>query len=54
LNAENGRGDVEPATAVKRACSKARLIAPWILIPLAVQVLGFLLLWHHLSKKWEA
>ena len=42
---------LEPATRAKRAWRKARLIAPWILIPLALQVLGFLLLWHHLSKK---
>jgi serine/threonine protein kinase len=42
---------LEPATPAKRAWRKARLIAPWILIPLALQVLGFLLLWHHLSKK---
>jgi serine/threonine-protein kinase len=42
---------LEPATPAKRAWRKARLIAPWILIPLAVQVLGFLLLWHHLSRK---
>jgi serine/threonine-protein kinase len=42
---------LEPATPAKRAWRKARLIAPWILIPLALQVLGFLLLWHHLLKK---
>jgi len=42
---------LEPATRAKRAWRKARLIAPWILVPLALQVLGFLLLWHHLSKK---
>jgi len=42
---------LEPVTRTKRALRKARLIAPWILIPLAVQVLGFLLLWHHLTKK---
>jgi serine/threonine protein kinase len=42
---------LEPATPAKRAWRKARLIAPWILIPLALQVLGFLLLWHHLIKK---
>jgi serine/threonine-protein kinase len=42
---------LEPATPAKRAWRKVRLMAPWILIPLALQVLGFLLLWHHLSKK---
>jgi hypothetical protein len=42
---------LEPATPAKRAWRKARLIAPWILIPLALQVAGFLLLWHHLIKK---
>ena len=35
----------------KRAWRNARLMAPWILIPVALQVLGFLLLWHYLSKK---
>lgn len=42
---------LEPATPAKRAWRKARLMAPWILIPLSLQVLGFLLLWHYLSKK---
>jgi serine/threonine-protein kinase len=42
---------LEPATPAKRAWRRAWLIAPWILLPLAAQVLGFLLLWHHLSKK---
>ena len=47
-----GRCDrLEPATPAKRAWRKARLIAPWIVIPVALQVLGFLLLWHHLSRK---
>ena len=35
----------------KRVWRKARLMAPWILIPVALQVLGFFLLWRHLSKK---
>jgi serine/threonine-protein kinase len=42
---------LEPTTPAKRAWRKARLVAPWILIPLALQVVGFLLLWHHLGKK---
>jgi serine/threonine-protein kinase len=41
---------LEPATPARRFWRKARLIAPWVLIPLALQVLGFLLLWHHLKK----
>jgi hypothetical protein len=35
----------------KSAWRKARLQAPWILIPVALQVLGFFVLWHHLRKK---
>ena len=47
-----GRCDrLEPTTPWKRALRKARLMAPWILIPVTLQVLGFLLLWHYLSKK---
>lgn len=47
-----GRCDrLEPTTPAKRFWRKARLAAPWIIIPLAVQVVGFLLLWHHYSKK---
>ena len=42
---------LEPATAAKRAWRKARLILPWIVIPVALQVAGFFLIWHHLSKK---
>jgi len=44
-------GRLEPPTPAKRFWRKARLIAPWILIPLFLQVVGFLLLWHHLAKK---
>jgi hypothetical protein len=44
-------GRLEPPTPAKRFRRKARLIAPWILIPLFLQVVGFLLLWHHLAKK---
>jgi serine/threonine-protein kinase len=44
-------GRLQPATRAKRFWRKVRLILPWIVIPLAAQVLGFLLLWHHFSKK---
>jgi serine/threonine-protein kinase len=47
-----GRAErLEPTTQAKRFWRKARLAAPWIIIPLALQVIGFLLLWHHYSKK---
>ncbi|MGD1086379.1 MAG: serine/threonine-protein kinase [Verrucomicrobiota bacterium] len=47
-----GRCDrLEPTTRARRFWRKARLIAPWILIPVAAQVVAFLLLWHHYSKK---
>jgi serine/threonine protein kinase len=47
-----GRCDrLEPTTPARRFWRKARLAAPWIIIPLAAQVIGFLILWHHYSKK---
>jgi serine/threonine-protein kinase len=47
-----GRCDrLEPTTPARRFWRKARLAAPWILIPVILQVVGFLLLWHHLGKK---
>jgi serine/threonine-protein kinase len=47
-----GRCDrLEPTTPARRFWRKVRLIAPWIIIPLVAQVIGFLLLWHHLAKK---
>jgi len=42
---------LEPTTPARRFWRKARLLAPWILIPLGLQVAAFLLLWHHLGKK---
>ncbi len=39
------------STPRKRALRKIRQVALWCLIPLAVQFLGFLLLWHHYSNK---
>lgn len=38
-------------TRARRFWRKARLLAPWIIIPLAAQVAGFLFLWHHFAKK---
>jgi len=40
-----------PVTRLRRFWRKARLLAPWIILPLAAQVVGFLLLWHHFAKK---
>jgi serine/threonine protein kinase len=42
---------LEPSTPFKRALRRARTIILWALIPLAVQVLLFFLLWHYLKKK---
>jgi serine/threonine-protein kinase len=41
---------LEASTPWKRRWPKIRKVALWILIPLAAQVVGFLLLWHHLTK----
>jgi len=47
-----GRCDrLEPSTPFKRGLRKARLIALWTLVPVAIQVLLFLLLWHHLATR---
>ena len=40
-----------PSTAWKRGLRKAGWIALWGLVPIAVQVIMFLLLWHHYGKK---
>jgi serine/threonine-protein kinase len=46
-----GRCDrLEPSTPFKRGLRKARAIALWTVVPVAIQVLLFLLLWHHLAK----
>lgn len=42
---------LQPATKARRFWRKARLIAPWIVIPVGLQVLGFFLLLHFLGKK---
>jgi serine/threonine protein kinase len=42
---------LEPTTPAKRFWRKVRLALPWIVIPLAVQAMGFLLLWHHYNKN---
>ena len=47
-----GRCDrLEPSTPFKRALRKARAIVLWGVVPVAIQVLLFFLLWHHLKKK---
>ena len=46
-----GRCDrLEPSTPFKRGLRKARTIALWGLLPVAIQVLLFFLLWHYLKK----
>ena len=40
-----------PVTRARRFWRKARLIAPWVILPLLAQAVGFLLLWHHFAKK---
>jgi serine/threonine-protein kinase len=42
---------LQPPTRLRRFWRKARLIAPWIVIPIALQVLGFFLILHFLGKK---
>ena len=45
-----GRCDrLEPSTPFKRGLRKARTIALWAVLPVAVQVLLFFFLWHHLK-----
>ena len=41
---------LEPSTPFKRGLRKARTIALWTVVPVAVQVLLFFLIWHHLKK----
>jgi serine/threonine-protein kinase len=46
-----GRCDrLEPSTLWKRRWRKIRTAALWITVPLILQVVGFLWLWHHYSK----
>ena len=42
---------LEFSTPWKRRWPKIRFVAFWITVPVAAQVLLFLLLWHHLAKK---
>lgn len=42
---------LEVSTPRKRFWRKARQVALWCLVPLAIQVIAFFLLWHHLAKK---
>ena len=42
---------MEPSTPWRRARRHVRKFVLWGLIPLALQVLGFFLLWHHFKKK---
>ena len=42
---------LETSTPWKRRWPKIRFVAFWITVPVAAQVLLFLLLWHHLAKK---
>jgi serine/threonine-protein kinase len=41
---------LQPATKWRRFWRKAGLIAPWIVIPVGLQVMGFFLLLHYLKK----
>ncbi|MGO8700367.1 MAG: serine/threonine-protein kinase [Limisphaerales bacterium] len=41
---------LETSTPWKRRWPKIRSVALWILIPLAAQIAGFLLLWHHFAR----
>jgi len=41
---------LETSTPCRRRWPKIRSVALWILIPLAAQIAGFLLLWHHFAK----
>jgi serine/threonine-protein kinase len=46
-----GRCDrLKPSTPFRRGLRKARTIAMWAVLPVAIQVLLFFLLWHHLTK----
>jgi serine/threonine-protein kinase len=47
-----GRRDrLKISTPARRRWRTIRIVAFWVLVPLAAQVLLFLLLWRHLSKK---
>jgi serine/threonine-protein kinase len=47
-----GRRDrLKIATPARRRWRTIRTVAFWVLVPVAMQVLFFLLLWRHLSKK---
>jgi serine/threonine-protein kinase len=53
--AVTGRCDrLETSTPWKRRWPKIRSVALWILVPLALQVLAFLLLWLHYSHRADA
>ncbi len=41
---------LEVSTVWKRRWRKARTVALWVLVPLILQVVGFLWIWHHLSR----
>jgi serine/threonine-protein kinase len=46
-----GRCDrLEPSTPFRRFLRTARKVVLWAVVPVAVQVLLFLLLWHHLAR----
>jgi serine/threonine-protein kinase len=46
-----GRCDrLEPSTPFKRGWRKARTLILWAVVPVIIQVLLFLFLWHHLKK----
>ncbi|HEX7509426.1 MAG TPA: serine/threonine-protein kinase [Polyangia bacterium] len=42
---------LQPVTRWRRTLRFARHIATWVLLPVASQVVLFLLLWHHLTRK---
>jgi serine/threonine-protein kinase len=42
---------LQPVTRWRRTLRFARHIATWVLLPVASQVILFLLLWHHLTRK---
>jgi serine/threonine-protein kinase len=42
---------LQPVTRWRRALRFARHIATWVLLPVVSQVILFLLLWHHLTRK---
>jgi serine/threonine protein kinase len=42
---------LQESTLWRRGMRKVRYVALWCLLPVLVQVIAFLLLWHHLSRK---